>query len=272
MFDAIERLTERIDHPRATPTSLHHGADGRWHNAGCQPHIQDAGGSFPPLTVLLGLTPGLCGCVTLSGAIGGAASLLNEYRSFPDPTPLPVSRRPDDTAHWARAMMGQRRRLSEFADRLRAWLEDTGDDAQLIDLGEGLLAVHSELVGRWQQHVQSEEARDLLRGLATSETEAVIALDQYRSHVDPTLDGDIADCIVSAFTLCRTDTRVALRLPLALASFVALHRNPDGFTEADRDGSTPRDVVETALVLWSPDQEGPYRRWPQSLAAARLLR
>lgn len=99
-----------------------------------------------------------------------------------------------------------------------------------------------------------------------------MVLDQYSVHHDHTLDADLADAVVAAYTAVRHGSRVALRLPFGLAGFVAIHRNNGGFSEVDRDGQIPDDVLETAMVLWDPESQGPYRRWPAALQAARLLR
>jgi hypothetical protein len=178
--------------------------------------------------------------------------------------------------------MTRRRELDAQRARLRIWLEDSsigdserccpGCDRLVQQLAELLTEVHFDACSRLDETLRSEQSRNILSAMTADHRMVCMALDQYQPHSDRSLDADISDVVVAAFTTAQRGTRVALRLPFGLAGFVAIHRNPGGYSEVDRDASLPDDVLETALVLWEPDEGGAYRRWPAALEASRRLR
>jgi hypothetical protein len=203
--------------------------------------------------------------------------------------------------------MRQRRALNELSTALRRWTEDfvrttTGLHDDLESWNEGaaapdpvvdrsstsfccegcvefvelisvmLLALHTEHSGRWLDVVRSDASRALLISVTADLRPVTMALDNYLPQEGTTLDHDMSDAIVAAFTDARAQNRLAGRLPLGLAGYVSINRRPGGMTESVRGQSAPDDVLETALILWEPEGVGPYRRWSAALQAARLLR
>lgn len=280
---------------------------GRWHQPGCG-HLPDGRdvSASPSIGDILGPEVNLCDWVRLPDVWSQAAALLVAYAEFSQPELPQVQRpKPDDAAGWARAVMTRRRVLNELSARLRSWqdthLGPTPDGYLTLDaaitsssdpahdlavvggccaacgvnralVGRILTDLHESAAGRWQAVTRSEPSRRLLAAVTTDMRAVTMVLDQYSVHHDHTLDADLADAVVAAYTAVRHGSRVALRLPFGLAGFVAIHRDNGGFSEVDRDGQIPDDVLETAMVLWDPESQGPYRRWPAALQAARLLR
>ena len=259
--------------------------DGSWHLPGCghETASPDELGTGAPLEVLMGVQTGLCPWAGVPPLYTRAGELLRDILGPAALVPS-SSRQPnaDDAAGWSRAVMTRRRELDAQRARLRIWLEDSsigdgerccaGCDRLVQILAELLTDVHSRACSRLDESLRSEQSRNILSAVTADHRMVCMALDQYQPHSDRSLDADISDTVVAAFTAAQRGTRVALRLPFGLAGFVAIHRNPGGYSEVDRDATPPDDVLETALVLWEPDEGGAYRRWPAALEASRRLR
>ncbi len=270
---------------------------------GCCP--VEADGQVRPVrnAVLFGTEPGLCQWSVLPPHLLQAGEIV-EACSKVEALHIPDTSRalPDAAAGWARAVMRQRRQLDRISSELRRWVgpdlalvitdvtpEDADDDHvgherpgtdrccgacddHLRVLASSLTELYTTLAGRWFDQVRGDRSREVLAAVTGDRRQVTMVLDQYRPHTDPSLDADLADAVVASHAVVRHGTRVTLRVPFGLAGFVAIHRLPGGLSEVDRDPSIPDDVLETALVLWEPDGQGPYRRWPAAVAAARLLR
>lgn len=288
---------------------LARGMDGTWHTPGCGHDGEIDPGVVAPTSVLLGLDGRLCQWAAIPPAYVQAGAIVRDYSQL-ETLRVSDAARPsaEDAAGWARAIMRQRRQLNQLSSHLRQWaelnvspeeLDPSGTDSTpgsdtdhpeagslgvpgvqccascsryRRTLGSIFADLHTSLAGSWQDMVRSDASRALLSAVTADRRPVTMALEHYQPRTDQSIDGDVADAVVAAFTASRQGGRVALRLPLGLAGYIAIHRQPGGLSEVDRDASTPEDVLEIAMVLWEPDGQGPYRRWPDAVRAARLLR
>lgn len=229
----------------------------------------------PTIGQWLGIDGGLCFCIPVPEEVRISRDLLRAHQQFPV-LPNVSSAQGPNMASFASRLMQARRYLEQLTGVLEA-----ADQTATGTLGRARAVVASDLRRRSVDAeaalaalISSEQVRLGLQQMTVDRGDVVAAFDAYEPHRDDsaTVDGDLADLAVAAFTIARTGDRVAVHAPKGLVQFVALYRKRGGYVEADANGTTDPKIVETALVLWEPNTSSPYSRWPAALQAAHRLR
>ena len=229
----------------------------------------------PTVGQWLGLDQDLCFCVPIPEEILISRNILRASQQFPSiPSDLGISE--DNITSVASRIMQASRFLAKL-DTLISEAEQGGTSVLCRarrSVSEDL-AVRSTMIRlSINSLIHGQVVIDALTRSTVDRTIVTAAFDAYLPHLEETssVDGDLADFATAAFTTARTGDRVAVQAPRGIVQFVALYRNGGGYVEADVNIDYDHKNTETALVLWEPNTQSPYSRWPAALQAATKLR
>ena len=231
--------------------------------------------NFPTIGQWLGLEQDLCFCVPIPEEILISRNILRASQHFPNmPSDIGISE-VNITSVASRVM--QACRFLEKLDMLINEVEQGG----ISVLSRARRSVSEDLTVRCAMMrlsinslISGESVIDALTRSTGDRAFVTAAFDAYFPHQEESssVDGDLADFATAAFTTARTGDRVAVQAPRGIVQFIALYRNGGGYVEADVNIDYDPKNTETALVLWEPNTQSPYSRWPAALRAAAKLR
>jgi len=231
--------------------------------------------TVPTIGQWLGLEEDLCFCVPIPEEVLISRKLLRASQQFPVLPAVDTVTDTQITPVATRVMQARR-----FLSKLDTLVNDAERGGSTIlcrarrSLAEELIVKSTRARLSIDMLIRQQPVIDALTYMTSDRTFVTAAFDAYRPHQEETatVDGDLADFATSAFTLAHTGERVAVCAPRGIVQFIALYRNGGGFVEADATTTHDLKVIETALVLWEPNTQSPYSRWPSALQAASKLR